>query len=228
MALSVAGLLVLIQLGFELVGGYPVILSTAREFGLSRMGMMEGKLWQPVSYALIHGSWLHLAINVFGLLAFGSRIERIGGGRQMLILLVGGWLVAGLFYLLLGGQGTTPLVGISGGVVSLLLWLTGVSPDSRMWPVPVSGRNLGLGILVASALLTLMNPGLGIPGLAACSRALGMGAGNVDVAHACHLGGAVFGLAAARWTLRPRATLETLQRDRARREAKGSGANGGS
>ena len=65
----------------------------------------NGAFWQPFSYALIHGNWVHLMINGFGLLAIGPRIERIGGGRLLLALLVSGWLMGGLFQLTLSGGG---------------------------------------------------------------------------------------------------------------------------
>jgi membrane associated rhomboid family serine protease len=115
-----------------LAGGFSENRELYGKLGLSRHGLVDGCFWQPFSYALIHGNWVHFMINAFGLLAIGPRIERIGGGRLLLILLSMGWLAGGLLHLLLNGGGAmVPLVGISGGVVALLLWLTGVSPGSR-------------------------------------------------------------------------------------------------
>jgi membrane associated rhomboid family serine protease len=217
--LVAVAVLVLIQTALEMAGGFSGRPDLYVKFGLSRQGLTDGLFWQPFSYALIHGNWVHLMINAFGLLAIGPRIERIGGRRLFLILLIVGWLAGGLVHLLLGGGGVmTPLVGISGGVVALLLWLTGVSPGSRMWPLAVSGKNLGIGILLASAVLAVLNPSLGIPVLSDWGKLLGR---YVDgsVSHACHLGGALVGWGLARWTLRPRVTLAKLQKERARREA---------
>lgn len=217
--LLVVGLLLLIQLAIESAGGFQANRELFGKFGLSRQGISSGAFWQPFTYALIHGNWVHLMINAFGLLAIGPRIERIGGGRLLLFLLVSGWLMAGLFQLLLSGGGAlVPLVGISGGVTAVLLWLTGVSPGSRMWPLPVSGKNLGIGVMLASGLLALMNPNLGIPVLSAWGVALGKYADG-GVSHACHFGGGLLGWALARWALRPRVTLAKLQKERARREA---------
>lgn len=217
--LLVVGLLVLIQLAIESAGGFADNRELFGKLGLSRQGISSGAFWQPVTYALIHGDWVHLMINAFGLLAIGPRIERIGGWRLLLVLLVSGWLMGGLFHLILSGGGAlVPLVGISGGVAAILLWLTGVSPGSRMWPLPVSGKNLSIGIILASGLLALMNPNLGIPVLSGWGVALGEYAGG-GVSHACHLGGGLLGWALARWALRPRVTLAKLQKERARREA---------
>lgn len=204
LTLSVVGLLVVIQLVLEMLGGFDANRGLFGQIGLSRQGLVEGGYWQPLSYALIHGNWVHVMINAFGLLAIGPRIERIGGGRLLLILLVAGWLLGGLVHLLLSGVSEmVPLVGISGGVTALLLWLTGVSPGSRMWPLAVSGKNLGIGILLASAFLTLVNPNLGIPYLSDWGRSLGKYADG-SVSHACHLGGAIAGWVLAKWTLRLR------------------------
>ena len=217
--LVVALVLTLIQVAVEASGGFSGHPELFGSLGLSRQGMEKGDFWQPFSYALIHGSWVHLMINAFGLLAIGPRIERIGGGRLLIVLLVAGWLAGGLFHLLLNSGGEwIPLVGISGGVASLPLWITGVSPGSRMWPLGISGKNLGLGILIASGVLALMNPSLGIPLLSKWGSALGKYADG-SVSHACHLGGGLVGWGLARWTLRPRVTLEKLQKERARREA---------
>ena len=191
------------------------------ELGLSREKLVEGRIWQPMSYALLHGGWVHLAINLPLLLSFGSRLERIGGGRTMIRVLLGGVLGGAAGHLLAtpGDLARVVLVGVSGGIVAMLLWLTAISPDSRMWPLPVSGRSLGLGILVASALLALMDPGLSLPGLGASGTWLGTRVPGVfDASHACHFGGGVAGWLMARWTLRPRVTLARLQAERARRE----------
>ncbi|MFC7337071.1 rhomboid family intramembrane serine protease [Haloferula chungangensis] len=210
--LGLVGLLFLIQLAIESSGGFAGNPELFGKLGLSRQGISNGDFWQPFSYALIHGNWVHLMMNAFGLLAIGPRIERIGGARLLLVLLIAGWLMGGLFHLMMsGGEVLVPLVGISGGVAAALLWLTGVSPGSRMWPLPISGKNLGIGVMLASGLLAVIQP------------ALGQGRG-ADVSHACHFGGGLLGWAMARWALRPRVTLAKLQKERARREAAGGPA----
>jgi len=88
------------------------------------------------------------------------------------------------------------------------------------WPIPVSGKNLGLGILISSLLLYLMTPGLKVPLLSGVGHQL-VGVGYADIfqmAHISHLGGAVFGWVFVRWMLRPRVSLESLRREREKRE----------
>jgi membrane associated rhomboid family serine protease len=90
-----------------------------------------------------------------------------------------------------------------------------------MFPLLVSGRSLGLGILVAAAFLALINPALGLPGFSVIGKLM-VDHGMEDwfrMGHACHLGGGLAGWAYGRWLLRPRVTLDRLRRERARREA---------
>lgn len=221
--LALLGILVGVQLVLASLGGVVEIPEAYERLGLSRAGMRAGWLWQPFSYGWIHGNWAHLWMNVGGLLAFGPPLERIGGPRLVLKVMAGGLLLGGAFHLCLGGGGleALPLVGASGGIFALLLWLTGVSPGSQMWPLKVSGRSLGQGMLLASAALVLLNPALGLPGL---SKWGAVADGYCDgllfqISHACHFGGALAGWLGARWALRPRVSLARLQRERARRTA---------
>ncbi len=195
-------------------------------FGLSRAGVFSGKIWQLVSYGFLHGSWLHVGLNALFILLVGSRIEHMAGRGAMIRTTLGGVLGGGIGHLILTRSGVAAplLVGISGGCVALLLMMTTLSPQSRMMPLPVSGKSLGLGILLAGLMLALIDPELGIPGFSKLGKFLadhGMGAG-FHIGHACHFGGGVAGWLYGRWLLRPRITLERLRRDRERREAMAS------
>ena len=191
-----------------------------RSFALSAEGISDGKIWQLVTYGFLHGGWWHVALNAMFVLLVGSRIEHMAGRPAMIKATFAGIVGGGLAHLALGAEGPL-LVGLSGGCVSLLLLLTTLSPDSKMMPLPVSGKSLGLGILIAELLLALLNPGLGLPGFAMIGKFLvSLGAGSwFEMGHACHFGGGIAGWAFGRWLLRPRITLQRLRRERSRREA---------
>lgn len=215
------GVLLVIQSILAAFGGYERVPQFYEDLGLSRDGLVHGKVWQLVTHGLVHANWLHLGLNAVALLAVGPRLERIGGLRLWSSLVLGGLLAGGAMYLLTEVVDERPLVGASGCVMAALLWLTSVSPGSRMWPIPVSGKSLGMGMLLASAGLMLINPALGVPVLSEWGLALASALGDplFDVSHACHFGGAMAGWIGARWTLRAPVTLERLQRDRRRRES---------
>lgn len=188
-------------------------------WGLSREGVLAGGIWQLASHGLLHGSWFHLGLNGLFVLLIGSRIEHMMGSGVFGRTLVAGVLGGGAAHLVLGSG---LLVGLSGGCMALLLMLTTLSPQSRMMPVPVSARSLGLGVMIAEMILTLINPGLDLPGFSEIGRLLvRLGCASwFDLGHACHVGGGVAGWLSARWVLRPRVSLEALRRARARREAR--------
>jgi membrane associated rhomboid family serine protease len=165
-------------------------------------------VWRLVTYGFIHGNIGHLSINLAGLFLIGPRVERIGGRSTVARVFLAGVVAGGVAQLLLApaGQQGIPLVGASGGIAGLLLWLTTASPDSRTWPIRVSGRNLGRGVLGAEAGLLLVS--WLIPD-----------AGFQPIAHACHLGGGLSGWWIARRLLRPSPTLDDLKKERARRES---------
>ena len=199
-------------------------------FGLSRHEVIAGKIWQIFTYGFLHGGWLHVTLNSLFLLLIGSRIEHMTGHAGMVRAAVLGVLGGGISHLVLapGGAGAPLLVGLSGACVALLLLLTTLSPQSRMMPIPISGKSLGLGILTAELTLALIDPNLGIPGLWTLGKWLadhGQGAW-FQVGHACHFGGGLAGWMLGRWLLRPRVTLKRLRRDRERREAGEAGRTG--
>jgi membrane associated rhomboid family serine protease len=192
--------------------------------GLRREAVLDGSLWQVFTYAWLHGSWLHAVLNALCLLIFGASVERILGAGGFLKILALGIVGGALGHLLLadGSKAAFPLVGMSGGCIALLLLITPLSPESRMLPLPVSGRSLGLGILLAESAFALVDPKLGVPGLASIGKSLAAHGLEAwfSVGHACHVGGGLAGFLCARWILRPRPTLQRLRHERTRREAK--------
>jgi membrane associated rhomboid family serine protease len=221
-----------IQLLVTFVGGQDrqPAWSWFETFGLNRQEVFAGKIWQIFTYGLLHGGWLHVGLNSLFLLVIGSRIEHMTGHAGMVRAAAFGVIGGGIGHLVLapGGSSAPLLVGLSGACVALLLLLTTLSPQSRMMPIPISGKSLGLGILTAELILALIDPGLGIPGLSK------LGTWLVDhgqrawfqLGHACHFGGGLAGWMLGKWLLRPRITLKRLRRDRERREASESGRTG--
>jgi len=73
----------------------------------------------PFTYMLIHGNWLHIAMNGTMLLAFGSGVEKWLGGRRMLILFTLCSLAAAAFHFALSPFSDDPIIGASGGLSGL-------------------------------------------------------------------------------------------------------------
>jgi len=220
----VISLLFCIHVWIELGGGAVMMSNWYEWLGLTRDGVLSGSVWKLLSYGLLHGGWVHLAVNAVCVFLLGTKIEHIIGSAGLAKLLTLGVIGGGIGHVLLSpsGENADLLVGFSGAVVALLIWITTVSPESRMWPLPVSGRALGLGILIAEWFLAMVNPALDLPGFSLVGNWLveqGMESW-FTIGHACHFGGGMVGWLLARWALRPRATLKSLRRERARQEAR--------
>ncbi len=177
-------------------------------FWLGGEGAGTHEVWRWLSHAFVHGNGWHLAINAAALWLIGSRVERIQGPAGVLKVFFSGVLAGAAMQLLAAppSQNGLPLVGASGGIFTLLLWLTTVSPELRTWPLRLSGRNLGRGIVLAE--LLLLAAGWWLPRQEFDS-----------VAHGCHLGGALAGWLLGKRVFRRLPTLEDLKKERARRES---------
>ena len=73
----------------------------------------------PVTHMLLHGSWMHLAMNAIMLMAFGTGIERWIGGKRMLLLFIVSSLCGIGLQFGLSPQSIIPVIGASGGLSGL-------------------------------------------------------------------------------------------------------------
>lgn len=138
-----------------------------------------------VSYMLLHGGWLHLAFNLVALIAFGAGVERLlGGGRMLLVLLLGG--IAGvLLHILIYPADPTPLIGASGGLSALFgLTMFAIAMRSGGWRRLFSVTTVWLGLNLAFGLI-------GVPGQE-----------GVEIAWVAHMGGYFAGLGYGFWLMR--------------------------
>ena len=218
--LASAALLLVIQIAVECVAESTQV-ALFQTFGLSRENVLQGYAWAPLTYALIHANAWHWCCNAMMQLMLGARIESWCGTRALHHTWAGGALAGALFHLGLGGKATDLLVGASGVVMAMLLIMCMLSPQSRMFPLPVSARNLGRGLLLSSRLLMLINPDVAVPGFSYVGEWLvhqGMG-DWFRMGHACHLGGALFGWCYARWMMRRTWTRSEMLEQRAKNDS---------
>ena len=171
------------------------------EGGLRWFGFSSGKVWQHFTHAWLHGNWEHLLINAFLFYYASARLSHVLSDRRILTLFLLTSLGAGLSHLLMQfafpatNQGI--LVGASGGITGMLLAYFAMSPGSRMLLLPVSARNLAKGVLISSALLTVMTPAMGLPFLSDAGIWLeGLLGGEIfQFSHLAHFTGGLLGWA---------------------------------
>ena len=73
----------------------------------------------PLSSALLHGSWVHLIINMVMLAIAGSQVERVVGASGMLLAYVLGAIVAAAAQFAWDPSSPMPMVGASGAISAL-------------------------------------------------------------------------------------------------------------
>ena len=130
-------------------------------FGIHWPWFSHGCIWQPVTYAFLHGSFWHLFLNLFTLIFLGYSVERLLGTRRFwTIFLVSsavggiGWMVFDIFeprlWYWVAQQGRIGLslaqrwgesqgfvrygvcVGASGGVFGLMGAFTALCPRQQI------------------------------------------------------------------------------------------------
>ncbi|WP_245512855.1 rhomboid family intramembrane serine protease [Enterovirga rhinocerotis] len=163
-------------------GGAPAELRIA----LARYFAAETpRLWSPLSYAFLHGSWTHLGLNCLWLVAFGTSVVRRAGTSRSVILGVAAALGGALAQWLSSPLGTEIVIGASASVSGFM-----AAAATFMYARPGDGRwaflaNRGALIFIGVWLVANLIFGfIAVP--------LGMSDG--DVAWQAHIGGLVVGL----------------------------------
>ncbi len=140
--------------------------------------ILNGYVWQFVTYMFVHGSFSHLFFNMLGLYIFGLVVERRVGSKEFLLfyLLTGtlsGIFSFGCYYL---AQTNVVLVGASGALYAVMLLFTVLFPYAIIYVfglIPMRAPFLVAGYFVIELVSQLTGYG-----------------GNV--AHLTHLAGLLF------------------------------------
>jgi len=181
-------------------------------------GVSSGRVWQVLTHSLLHASTWHMVSNVLVIYAIGGRIDCFLGGRVVAGIFVFGSVLAALVHLALPPLWLPepPLVGASGGATALLVAFATLSPDSRMWPLPLRASNVGLGVMLAAFFLAALQAAFAWgwqPVLRQAMTAHSIG-DLLRIGHGYHFGGGLAGWLAACWVLRRPPDLATLRRRR--------------
>ena len=151
-----------------------------------RWSFVSARLWAGeglptlLTYAMLHGSWGHLAMNGVILYALGSAVWRVTGTVRFMALFAVTSICGALAFALIRPDEAGPLVGASGGVFGMLGAVKRLEFAMRaMRGEPVGGEVLRfLGLIVALEV------------------AVGLATGGV-IAWQAHLGGLLAGFALA-------------------------------
>lgn len=151
-------------------------------FGLSVGGIMQGRVWEIVTYLFLHGSPLHLLLNMLMLYFLGSEVERAVGRTHYLVLYFLSGVLGGLGWLVLTWPYEGVCVGASGAIFGLLGAFAALFPQREVtllvfFVFPVTLRAWVLAVVLGTLQFLLM-----------ISPAAG------GVAYSAHLAGGLAGL----------------------------------
>ncbi len=101
-----------------------------------------------VTYAFLHGGWLHLAVNMAALISFGTEIVRRIGQKRFILAYCVSALGGSVAFALLSSA-PMPMVGASGALFGLLgIWVCWDYLDRRYYGDPLWVTLRALGFLV--------------------------------------------------------------------------------
>lgn len=150
--------------------------------------------WQLVTYAFLHGSVLHLLLNMYALWLFGTRLENLWGSRLFTLYyftcVLGAAFTQLLVYSLTAQSGELyPTLGASGGVFGLLLAFGLIFPNEIVMllfpPIPLKAKWF-------------------VIGYGAIELWAGVAGTETGIAHFAHLGGMLSGYLLLHWLNMPR------------------------
>ncbi len=163
-----------------------------RNFALFHYSSPFFQPWQIITHMFMHGSFMHIFFNMFGVWMFGSRLEQIWGAKRYINF----YLITGVGAALLHtavqtyeiSQGLQlahiPTVGASGALFGILVAFAMYWPNTELYlmfiPIPIKAKYFVLGY-------------------AAFELFSGIGGIQPGIAHFAHLGGALFGFLLVRY-----------------------------
>ncbi len=164
-AFKLAGIIILVFLAQLLIPNFTELFLLSQELPL--------QIWRFFTAIFLHGDALHLIFNLFGLVLFGSILEKLIGGKRFLII----FLITGLLANILSINFYANSLGASGAIFGIIGALILLRPMLTVFAYGLPMPIFIAGILWAAA--DVMGVfGMGQPGI-----------GNM-----AHLSGMLFGL----------------------------------
>lgn len=138
-------------------------------------GIRQFRLYELFSSLFLHGSFMHLLLNMWGLFLFGSLVAPHLGGRKLIAIYLISGVLGNLLWLTFNWNAPYPLVGASGAVFGIMLAAAMLEPNQEfmmlLFPVPIKATTMVIvyGVIEIFSELSI----------------------NDSIAHLAHLGGFV-------------------------------------
>ncbi len=150
-------------------------------------GLRQWQLWRLGTYMFVHGGFVHILFNMWGLFLFGKPVEdRIGPGRFLQLYFISG-LIGGGCWLLLNWNSPTLVIGASGAVFGVMMAAAMMYPNMQIMllfpPIPMRLKTF---VAVYAGLEVMME----------------LSGSQGGIAHIAHLGGLFGAFVYMRWLSR--------------------------
>ncbi len=119
------------ELGVYGLGFIPAILLGGATLDPSLVLVPEEATY--VTYAFLHGSWLHLGSNMLFLWVFGDNVEDAMGHFKFLVFYLACAAAGALVHGLVAPTSQAPLIGASGAVAGVVAAYLMLHPKVRVW-----------------------------------------------------------------------------------------------
>lgn len=163
------------------LGLVPAVLFETRELAPQLAVLPEGA--SLITYAFLHGSWLHLGGNMLFLWVFGDNVEDAMGHLRFLVFYLLCAAAAGFAHAALDPASIVPLIGASGAVAGVIGAYLVLHPRVRVWVLAFGRLPLRLpAALVLAAWIVFQ-------------LVMALGLGDRQVAWWAHVAGALAGAA---------------------------------
>ncbi|MBQ9770241.1 MAG: rhomboid family intramembrane serine protease [Lentisphaeria bacterium] len=136
----------------------------AEKFALNIYFVKQLELWRFFTAMFLHGGFMHLFFNMFGLYIFGSLAAPVLGAKRFLLLyLLSGTLGNVLWFFVNWSNPNAWLIGASGAVMGVILVAAMLMPDIPMMllfiPFPIKLKTLAVVYIVIEVISQIGNPG---------------------------------------------------------------------
>jgi len=114
-------------------------------FDLDAKAVSEGQIWRLLTYAFLHGSFIHILFNMLFLWWFGTDVEDLYGPVEFLTFYLASAVVGALAYVAAWAAGVgsaNPVIGASGAVMAVMVVCATHYPSRVIWvfmflPIPI-------------------------------------------------------------------------------------------
>ena len=113
-------------------------------FDLDAKAVSEGQVWRLLTYAFLHGGFMHILFNMLFLWWFGTDVEDLYGPVEFLTFYLVSAVVGALAYVAAWAAGVgsaNPVIGASGAVMAVMVVCAMHYPSRIIWvfflPIPI-------------------------------------------------------------------------------------------